>query len=447
MPINSDPTDEDGDKDKVVDGLDLRPLKYIPNFENLNLDKNEISCYYYMRMDMIPCSDEYGNKITSENRENIKTKYYFDEYILTRYPYREYHEWTAETYGLSEIEIYFQNSFDQIIEGNGYEGEVTLLGLFGSVVIGFTPFGIICDIRDITVDVSQFDRDKGLNQGRDWYSQAIPDFIGILPLAGDIYKGADESLSILSKTDATKIVNEVIDGATDSTGKIVKSSDEIVKTISDEAEAMAKQIDYDKTDEIIDVVGDSNSAASAKIVKKAVDSSELIGQGGKFVDNVLEAKYQKYVKGKIKAGKPYRDRLDWKKQSDYFLGNINIKRGNDFNLKAKNEKWYPYNEVVLSNGKRLDSYDPELKMIVSRKATNLDDITEDTFKKYLSELKSKYAKGTKINSPKYGDDLKGKVLEGNYYLEIPSSNMDLPNIEYYENIAKEYDVTIIYMDE
>lgn len=447
MPINSDPTDPDGDRDKVVDGVDLRPLKYIPNFEKYDLDRNKIAWYYNIRMDCIPSYDEYGNKITGENRENTVTEYYFYEYIATRDDSRDYHEWAQFVYGLSEREIYLQKSYDQIIEGNGYDGEVTLLGTAGSIIVGFTPFGIVCDIRDLTIDIYQFDRDKGLKQGKDWYLQAVPDFIGILPLAGDIYKGAGDSLSLLSKTDATKIVNEAIESATDSTGKIIKSSDEIVKTISDEAEAIVKEIDYKKTDEIIDVIDDTASEASAKIAKKAVDTSELIGESGRFVDDILETKYQKYVERKIKAGKTFRDRLDWKKQSDYFLGNVKIKRGNDFNLKAQNENWYPYNEVVLSNGKRLDSYDPELKMIVSRKATSLDDITEETFKKYLSELKSKYAIGTEINSPKYGSALKGKVLEGDYYLEIPSSNKDLPNIEYFENLAKEYDVTIIYKDE
>ena len=49
-------------------------------------------------------------------------------------------------------------------------------------------------------------------------------------------------------------------------------------------------------------------------------------------------------------------------------------RGNAFNKKSVVEEWYPCNEVHLSNGKRLDSYDPIKGEIVSRKATDLADI-------------------------------------------------------------------------
>ena len=456
MPIKSDPTDKDGDKDKVVDGVDLRPLKYIPNFENVDLDSEEIICYYNMRMDMLPCYDEYGYPITGENRKNIKTKYYFDEYILTRYPYLEYNQWTEEIYGLSEKEIYFQNSYDQIIEGNGYDGDVTLLGTVGSIIVGFTPFGIICDIRDITIDVVQFDKDKGFKQGKDWYLQAIPDFIGILPLAGDIYRGAGDSLSLLSKTDATKIVNEAIESATDSTGKIIKSSDEIVKTISDEAEAIVKEIDYKKTDEIVDVIGDTASEASAKIAKKAVDTSELIGESGKFIDDTLEAKYLDYVNGKIKNGGKIKGRLDWKKAVDNFKNNRKIFKGIKFNRKAWAESPELYHEIHLANGKILDTYDPKNGLIISRKATDLSDIKKSTFESYLREMINKYKPGTRIRSDKYKyfleefnlEPIDGDVLKGKMCLEIPSSNKDFEYIDEYIELAKsKYNITIIFRDE
>lgn len=268
IPIKSDPTNPDGDGDKVVDGVDLRPLTYIPNFENLDLDSEEIAWYYNIRIDVIPDTDEHGNKITANNRENTVTEYYFNEYVAPRYPNQLYSEWAQATYGLSDNEIYFQKTYDQIILGNGYEGEVTILGIAGSIIVGLTPFGIVCDIRDLTIDLAQFDCDKGLKQGKDWYLQAIPDFIGILPLAGDICKGAGESLSALSKTDASKVVGEVIEAATDSSGRIVKSSDEIVQGIKEEAEVIAKQVDYDKLDEIVDVAEDTASEASAKIAKE-----------------------------------------------------------------------------------------------------------------------------------------------------------------------------------
>lgn len=447
MPIKSDPTNPDSDGDKVVDSVDLRPLKYIPNFANLSLDSDTIAWYYDIRMDIIPDIDEHGNEITANNRENTVTEYYFNEYIAPRYPNQDYHEWALSTYGISDREIKFQKAYDQIILGNAYEGEVTVLGTAGSFIVGLTPFGIVCDIRDLTIDIIQFDHDKGLKQGKDWYLQAIPDFFSVIPIVGDICKGAGDSLSALSKSDATRLVGKELLGATDSSGNFVKSVNEIVENINKESRSIVTKYGYSSTDEIIDVTGNAVSEASAKIAKASIESSNLIGKSGRFIDDVLESKYQKYLSKKIKAGKPYRDRLDWKMQVDHFLNDLPIKRGNDFNAKAIKEKWYPYNEVVLENGKRLDSYDPINKMIVSRKATNLDEISEDTFRKYLSELKNKYAKGTKINSSKYRDDLKDAVLEGDYYLEIPSYNQSLPNISDYEKIAGEYDVIIIFREE
>ncbi len=54
-----------------------------------------------------------------------------------------------------------------------------------------------------------------------------------------------------------------------------------------------------------------------------------------------------------------------------------------------------FNEVVLETGKRLDSYVPS-KEIISRKFTQLGDITETTAKKYISEMTEKYAPSTVI---------------------------------------------------
>ncbi|WP_110953610.1 hypothetical protein [Anaerosinus massiliensis] len=72
-------------------------------------------------------------------------------------------------------------------------------------------------------------------------------------------------------------------------------------------------------------------------------------------------------------------------------------RGNAFNDKAVDQDWYKYNEVNLSNGKRLDSYDPKKGEIVSRKATNLADVELSTFEAYLKELKGQ---GDRLSVPK-----------------------------------------------
>ena len=179
---------------------------------------------------------------------------------------------------------------------------------------------------------------------------------------------------------------------------------------------------------------------------------QLLSKEGKFIDNALEQDYQKYLARKSKESKSARDRLSWKEERDYWLYDSPMARGNKFNKKAIDNDWYLYNEVTLENGKRLDSYTPPMNgvegKIVSRKATNLEEIELSTFEDYLKEIKAKYPIGAKINAPKYGDELKGKVLEGKHYLEIPESNKSFGKLQEYIDLAKnKYDIEIIFRAE
>lgn len=168
---------------------------------------------------------------------------------------------------------------------------------------------------------------------------------------------------------------------------------------------------------------------------------------GKFKDAKLEADYEKYIKRKNKEGKTPRTREDWKETRDYWLNDSPMARGNKFNKTAEKNKWYKYYEVNLENGKRLDSYDPVKKEIISRKATDLSDIDISTFEKYLKELDNKYKPGTKIRSNKY-PKIDGQVLEGKYVLEIPDSNRAYSDIDKYVKLAKEkYNVEIRFRSE
>ena len=123
-----------------------------------------------------------------------------------------------------------------------------------------------------------------------------------------------------------------------------------------------------------------------------------------------------------------------------------LARGRRFDKKAENEKWYDYNQIHLSNGKRLDSYDPVSGQIVSRKSIDLSKISIYTFEQHLKELVSKYQVGTVIRSNVH-ISLDGKVLQGKYYLEIPDYNKDLPELEKFINLARKYNVEIIFKPE
>lgn len=105
-----------------------------------------------------------------------------------------------------------------------------------------------------------------------------------------------------------------------------------------------------------------------------------------------------------------------------------------------------YHEIHLENGKRLDSYDPFAKEIISRKATDLDMIDEKTYREYLKEMNKKYSVGTKVLSNAY-PELEGKSLEGKLILEIPATNKNISDIERYKQIAKDYGIELRFMEE
>ncbi len=123
-----------------------------------------------------------------------------------------------------------------------------------------------------------------------------------------------------------------------------------------------------------------------------------------------------------------------------------FKRGNDFNRKARDEAWYDFNEVHLENGKRLDGYDHDIGEIISRKATDFDNIQPATFEKYLQEIDSKYAPGTLIRSNKY-PEIDGQVLHGTKIIEVPISNQSSTNLSTFQALAEHYNTTIRFRSE
>ncbi|WP_242308366.1 WXG100 family type VII secretion target [Bacillus cereus group sp. BfR-BA-01524] len=175
-------------------------------------------------------------------------------------------------------------------------------------------------------------------------------------------------------------------------------------------------------------------------------SKNLLASNGRFIDSNLESDYGKYLARKAKEGKTTRDRIEWKEARDYWLNDSPMARGNKFNKTVRNRDIYDYHEIHLENGKRLDSYDPFAKEIISRKATDLDMIDEKTYREYLKEMNKKYSAGTKIRSNAY-PELDGKPLEGKQILEIPATNKNITDIEKYKEIAKEYRIELRFMGE
>ena len=114
-------------------------------------------------------------------------------------------------------------------------------------------------------------------------------------------------------------------------------------------------------------------------------------------------------------------------------------------------KFYPYNEVYLEAPKkainlpegaptkhqyvRLDSYNPHTGEIVSRKYTQLSEVSEETAIRYLKELSDKYAPGSIIadvpsNRTGLNKDIfevnQGRDLKGKMILEVPVQDKVVP---------------------
>ena len=114
-------------------------------------------------------------------------------------------------------------------------------------------------------------------------------------------------------------------------------------------------------------------------------------------------------------------------------------------------KFYPYNEVYLEAPKkainlpegsptkhqyvRLDSYNPHTGEIVSRKYTQLSEVSEETAIRYLKELSDKYAPGSIIaDVPSNRTGLnkgifkvnQGRDLKGEMILEVPVQKKPIP---------------------
>jgi Flp pilus assembly pilin Flp len=171
-----------------------------------------------------------------------------------------------------------------------------------------------------------------------------------------------------------------------------------------------------------------------------------IGEDGKFRDPDVEARYQKYLQLKNRRGQTARDREDWKQASDHMLNGHPTARGNAFNKHRREVNDYPYHEVNLEDGTRVDSYDPKRGLIVERKATDFDAIETSTFERYLDETLKKYPNGKPINAPKY-PALKGQTLQGRYVLEVPDSNKHAANRAEFERIARDKGFEIKYVSE
>ena len=308
LPIKSDPTNEDGDGDKYTDLYDLRPLVRDitqDEIEEINDVINELIKEY-----ITPNPPMYynGEIITEKNKDNEVTREYFDKYI---WPYYEslvangltlnkhacLTGWLQEVYGLNGAEQFWHNldiypnilyyecaninevgpkAIKQIVEGNYYEDDITILGTSGQIICSFFSFDVICDIRDLRYDLTHFEFSK------EFALQLGCDSLALLPIVGAIkpLSNVGEVDKLINRASTLKTVSEI----SDNTGTIIKHSDEIGKIYNKNIAKYQKEIT-----EIITKHGDEFAELVYSVPKY---SDEIISWCAKYGDEFYE--YIKY---------------------------------------------------------------------------------------------------------------------------------------------------------
>lgn len=237
--------------------------------------------------------------------------------------------------------------------------------------------------------------------------------------------GGQTAVSVISMMSGAGLITK--------TGKIGKITEAVTEGIGEIADPKALRL--------LDEIKKANRAIPQE--KLAKEILEEVGQDAfnEAADELTDIAVKKAKKA-----------LSWDEIKEFF------KRGNDYNAKVKFKEpaKYPFHEVTIehptlkypdgsSKRFRLDSYEEGLQ-IVSRKATDFDNIQPSTFENYCRELTNKYVEGAKITAPKY-PVLNGKTLKGSFKLEVPKTNELSKSLEQFKEIAKKYKVGIVFEPE
>ncbi|MFY1664552.1 hemagglutinin repeat-containing protein [Pseudomonas sp. Pseu.R1] len=205
---------------------------------------------------------------------------------------------------------------------------------------------------------------------------------------GEQYEKLKEELAITLTAELTETDRQEIQDANDEAKRLYSSNDHSVFQLDGDSQVLA-------TEFLIDLVGGG-----------------LQSLGGKATGKVVNVVGDKVQTGSLKP--------EWLSR---------LQAGNDFNkVQSKN---YPYNEVYIQreDGKgyyRVDSYNPVTEEIISRKFTQLSEVSEATAKNYISEAVSKYSPGATIAKVPSSGSLGGQKLQGTVILEIPPQNGPIP---------------------
>ncbi|WP_299494849.1 DUF637 domain-containing protein [uncultured Shewanella sp.] len=255
-----------------------------------------------------------------------------------------------------------------------------------------------------------------------------------------------------------------LDGLADHAGDITKQKRVIIDAIHELAELSSNytkwlgNLEGLSVDELLykfSTVAESLPLTTSMITQ--LDNFMLAASkkvDGSFLDDALEAQYQRYIVKKEAAHLDYRERNSYLQSLD---GRGAMLRGTRFNQYANEQKWYPFSEVhiQLPGGERrvIDNL-KEVKMgvysVIERKSYDLGLRDPAHFAQLLdNEVINKYPSGATFKAAKYPDKklYNTTLLVDGYVLELPEFNRQLSNIVEFEAIARQKGVELRFRPE
>lgn len=163
---------------------------------------------------------------------------------------------------------YIGTAVNQIVLGN-FTDDSNLLGIIGSVLVGITPVGWICDGRDVVADIYNLFEDGP--ETSEWIMLAI-DVVAFIPVLGD---GVKHSGEFLKNIDHLPDFMRAIDDSTD----IVRHFNDIGKYM-DDAGAIIKG----KWGDVTRKIGDSWDDITDGLRNRLTVVDDIVTKADDFVD-------------------------------------------------------------------------------------------------------------------------------------------------------------------
>ncbi|RJK97523.1 hypothetical protein [Vallicoccus soli] len=167
-------------------------------------------------------------------------------------------------------------------------------------------------------------------------------------------------------------------------------------------------------------------ATGGKAVNKGVQAADAASDAARHADEVAAAARAADAVPPVRRGLPdwlarIRAGSDWHRAQQARLVDGNPNVVTELHVRK------PEGAPVTGQNNRVDAYDPVTQTITSMKHTQLAEVSPATARRYIDELRHKYAPGTQIApTPTTPPGLVGRQLEGRMELLVPAQRAPVP---------------------